>query len=47
MNFISKVAGKVFRLSNITGPLKFLLYLLFGWKYLTKKERENERLLQQ
>ena len=39
--------GKVFSLNNITGPLKFLASLLFGFRYLTKEERENERLLKE
>ena len=37
--------GKVFSLSNITVPIKFLASLLFGFRYLTKEERANERLL--
>ena len=37
--------GKVFSLSNITVPIKFLASLLFGFRYLTKEERANDRLL--
>ena len=37
--------GKVFSLSNITVPIKFLTSLLFGFRYLSKEERANERLL--
>ena len=37
--------GRVFSLSNITVPIKFLTSLLFGFRYLTKEERANERLL--
>ena len=37
--------GKVFNLSNVTVPIKFLTSLLFGFRYLTKQERKNEKLL--
>ena len=39
--------GKIFSLSNITVPLKFLASLLFGFRYLTKEVRANERLLRE
>ena len=32
-------------MSNVTVPLKFLTSLLFGFRYLTKQERANEKLL--
>jgi len=35
----------VFSLKNVTVPLKFLASLLFGFRYLTKEERANERTL--
>ena len=34
-------------MGNITGPLKFLASLLFGFRYLTKEERANERALRE
>ena len=41
------VLAKVFIFSNITVPLKFLASLLFGFRYLSKEERANERLLRE
>ena len=37
----------MFSLSNITGPVKLLTSLLFGFRYLSREERENERLLKE
>jgi RNase P/RNase MRP subunit POP5 len=37
--------GKIFNSRNITGPFKWLMSFLFGWKILSKKERENRDLL--
>ena len=45
--FTRFIFRSVFRMSNITVPLKFLASLLFGYKYLSKKEQANERLLKE
>ena len=34
-------------MDNVTVPLKFLASLLFGFRYLSKEERANERLLRE
>ena len=39
--------SKIFSTKNITVPIKFLTSLLFGWRYLSKQERENQKLLEQ
>jgi len=33
------VLGKIFSVSNVTGPLKFLARVLFGIKLLSKEEK--------
>lgn len=37
----------MFSLSNITVPLKFLASLLFGFRYLTREEKANEKALRE
>ena len=41
------VIGSIFRIRNITVPLKFLASLLLGWRFISKKERENRQLLEE
>mmetsp|Transcript_9720 Transcript_9720/g.13284 ORF Transcript_9720/g.13284 Transcript_9720/m.13284 type:complete len:157 (+) Transcript_9720:245-715(+) len=39
------VMGRLFNMQNITVPCKFLASLLFGFRYLSKEERMNKKLL--
>ena len=39
--------SKIFDLNNIKTPLKFLAKLLLGLEFLTEREKENRRLLDQ